>query len=280
MRIGRFSRRGDGEFWGLVDQHAGTVRRIDGALREWAADAAAEHLAKLPLDAEELALDDLRYLPPLEPGARVFGCGANYKIHLTRLGAEPPGSPVAFIKPDSAVIGHGAEISYPRTTEKLDYEIELVAVLAGSLAADGDPGRALLGFTVGNDVSARDAMSPFGGPDMYGMKSLDATSPLGPWIATPAELDGGTSPRTSLELRVNGERRQRDHTSQMIFTVDELLRYLDARTRLRCGDVVFTGTTAGVGLEDGRFLQPGDVVEAEIKGIGVLRNTVGAKEAR
>jgi 2-keto-4-pentenoate hydratase/2-oxohepta-3-ene-1,7-dioic acid hydratase in catechol pathway len=280
MRIGRFTRAADSPFWGLIDPTAGTVRRMGGALREWASDAAAERMASLPLEPAELALEDLRWLPPLEPGARVLGCGANYKIHLTRLGAEPPDQPVAFIKPDSAVIGHEAEISYPRTTEKLDYEVELVAMLAGPLSEGGDAGQALLGFTVGNDVSARDAMSPFGGPDMYGMKSLDATSPLGPWISTPAELAGGIRPQVGIALRVNGEERQRDHTSQMIFPVDVLLRYLDARTRLRCGDVMFTGTTAGVGLEDGRFLKPGDVVEAEIDGIGVLRNTVGPRPAR
>jgi 2-keto-4-pentenoate hydratase/2-oxohepta-3-ene-1,7-dioic acid hydratase in catechol pathway len=277
MQIGRFTRPGNEHFWGVVDMSAGTVRRVDGPLREWAADAAAERIASLPLSAPDLALEKLRALPPLEPGARVFGCGANYKSHLARLGAEPPGQPVAFIKPDSAIVGHETEISYPRTTEKLDFEIELVAVLAGS---PSDAGPTLLGFTVGNDVSARDAMSPFGGPDIYGMKSLDATTPLGPWISTPAELNGGTRPQVGIELRVNGEQRQRDHTSQMIFSVDELLHYLDARTRLRCGDVVFTGTTAGVALEDGRFLQPGDIVEAEIDGIGVLRNTVGRREAR
>jgi 2-keto-4-pentenoate hydratase/2-oxohepta-3-ene-1,7-dioic acid hydratase in catechol pathway len=277
MRIGRFTRPGDEHFWGAINMSAGTARRLAGPLREWAADAAAERVASLPLAGPDLALEELRTLPPLEPGARVLACGANYKSHLARLGAEPPGQPVAFIKPDSALVGHEAEISYPRTTEKLDFEIELVAVLAGS---PSDAGPTLLGFTVGNDVSARDAMSPFGGPDMYGMKSLDATTPLGPWVATPAELNGGTVPQVGIELRVNGERRQHDHTSQMIFSVDELLHYLDARTRLRCGDVVFTGTTAGVGLEDGRFLQPGDFVEAEIDGIGVLRNTVGPREAR
>ena len=103
------------------------------------------------------------------------------------------------------------------------------------------------------------------------------TSPVGPWIVTPAELGVTRQPQLDIRLRVNGEERQADNTRAMVWSVEEILAYVDERVKLRCGDIVFTGTTCGVGLEDGRFLQPDDVVEAEIEGIGALRNTVGAR---
>ncbi|WP_018636411.1 fumarylacetoacetate hydrolase family protein [Parafrankia elaeagni] len=269
MHIGRFaSADGTTWFWGLVDLSADTARRIVGPLHEWAAQAAAEQTP--PLTGADLPLATLRLLAPLAPGARVLGVGANYRAHLARFGVEPPKHPAAFIKPDSAIVDPGGEISYPATTSQLDYEVELVVIPTGRA---GEP---VLGYTIGNDVSARDAKN-LGGLDLFGMKALDATSPVGPWISTPAELGAGRQPEVELSLRVNGELRQRDNTGQMIWSVEEVLRYLDDRVALRSGDVVFTGTTAGVGLEDGRFLEPGDVVEAEIAGIGVLRNTVGKR---
>jgi 2-keto-4-pentenoate hydratase/2-oxohepta-3-ene-1,7-dioic acid hydratase in catechol pathway len=216
-------------------------------------------------------MEPLRLLAPVDPGARVFGVGANYLAHLEKLGVtEPPANPTAFIKPNSALTTPGGTIRYPPTTHQLDYEVELVIVLGGSAT---DP---LLGLTIGNDVSARDAKG-LGGLDLFSMKCLDGTTPVGPWIVTPAELGVAGQPQLDITLRVNGEQRQADNTRAMVFSVEKILAYVDERVELRCGDIVFTGTTCGVGLEDGRFLQPDDVVEAEIEGIGVLRNTVGAR---
>jgi 2-keto-4-pentenoate hydratase/2-oxohepta-3-ene-1,7-dioic acid hydratase in catechol pathway len=109
------------------------------------------------------------------------------------------------------------------------------------------------------------------------MKCLDGTSPVGPWMVTPGELGVTHQPQIDIKLRVNGEERQADNTRAMVWSVEDILAYVDARVELRCGDIVFTGTTCGVGLEDGRFLEPNDVVESEIEGIGVLRNTVGSR---
>jgi 2-keto-4-pentenoate hydratase/2-oxohepta-3-ene-1,7-dioic acid hydratase in catechol pathway len=136
----------------------------------------------------------------------------------------------------------------------------------------------VLGYTVGNDVSARDAQSSIGGLDLFTMKALDRSTPVGPWIATIDEFGGPAQPDVELRLRVNGEERQRDRTSNMLFGLDEVLAYVDARTSLAAGDLVFTGTTSGVGAEDGRYLEPGDVIEAEIERIGVLRNSVGPRQ--
>ena len=271
MRIGRFADTDNSWFWGLIDSGGEAVQRIAGEIGSWAEIAAAEDERGLPLTGEKEEMSRYRLLEPVDPGGRVFGVGANYMAHLERLGVtEPPPQPSAFMKPNSALVAPGAEIRYPRTTEQLDYEVELVVVMAGRESA--------LGYTIGNDVSARDAKGIVG-LDLFGMKALDATSPVGPWIVTPAELCPSGQPEVDIILRVNGEERQHDNTRAMVWSVPEILRYLNDRVELRCGDVVFTGTTAGVGLEDGRFLAPGDLVEAEISGIGVLSNTVGRRSA-
>jgi 2-keto-4-pentenoate hydratase/2-oxohepta-3-ene-1,7-dioic acid hydratase in catechol pathway len=133
----------------------------------------------------------------------------------------------------------------------------------------------ILGYCVGNDVSARDLQ--FGGSvtgmDMFSAKGLDDTSGIGPWITTRDEFGDG-HPDLELTLTVDGEVRQRDRTSSMVWGCAELVEYVAARSRLAPGDVVFTGTPAGVGHEDGRYLQRGQVVEATIEGLGTLRNRV------
>jgi 2-keto-4-pentenoate hydratase/2-oxohepta-3-ene-1,7-dioic acid hydratase in catechol pathway len=268
MRIGRFADTDGAEFWALIDPVGEKVRRIDGDITEWAPAVATEDVSALRL-RDPKPTGGLRPLAPVDPGARVFGVGANYLAHLQKLGVtDPPANPTAFTKPNSALTSPDGVIRYPPTTNQLDYEVELVVVLGGSAS---DP---LLGFTIGNDVSARDAKG-LGGLDLFSMKCLDGTTPVGPWIVTPAELGVTGQPQLDIRLRVNGELRQGDNTRAMVFSVGDILAYVNERVALRCGDIVFTGTTCGVGLEDGRFLQPGDVVEAEIEGIGVLRNTVG-----
>src|SRR6266576_1937198 len=177
MRLGRFVHKDD-PFWGLIDVEGETVRRIAGDLARWAPAAAAERAEELPL-AEEHRLDTLVTLSPVDDSGRVFGGGANYRAHLERLGVtELPPHPTAFMKPNSALIGPSGLIRYPSTTQQLDYEVELVVVMSG---ASTEP---LLGFTVGNDVSARDAKG-LGGLDLFSMKALDETTPVGPWITTP-----------------------------------------------------------------------------------------------
>jgi 2-keto-4-pentenoate hydratase/2-oxohepta-3-ene-1,7-dioic acid hydratase in catechol pathway len=174
----------------------------------------------------------------------------------------------------------GAEIRNPALTEQLDYEVELVVVMGAPvtpLSEDGVP--AVLGYTVGNDVSARDQRNELG-PDLVSMKSLDATTPIGPWITTLDELGAPAGLDVTIRCRVNGEIRQEDTTLHMLWQVPEILEFFRTRISLAPGDVIFTGTTCGVGLEDGRFLTGGDVLESEVEGVGVLRNTVGDRGAR
>lgn len=275
MKIGRFCREDGSAFWGRVDADADTVRQLDGDLATWAPAAMAG--LDVPVTGDSLDLAEVRTLAPLDPSGRVFGVGANYRSHVEGLGATLPDSPVAFVMPNSGVIGPDTEIRNPDLTKQLDYEVELVVVM-GHAPQRGEPmTRAVLGYTLGNDVSARDAWSPFGGPDLYGMKALDDKTPIGPWITTRDELGGDTQPVTEISLRVNGELRQNATTDDMIFGVEDILRFLDARTALRAGDIILTGTTGGVGREDGRFLDDGDRVEIDCPAIGWLRSTVGPK---
>jgi 2-keto-4-pentenoate hydratase/2-oxohepta-3-ene-1,7-dioic acid hydratase in catechol pathway len=269
MKICRYLVPGGPASWGRLVAGEQEVEVIDGPLAEWGPRAAR---GESPAGRVVLSRDQVRLIAPLEPRARIFGVGANYRVHVEAFGAAVPDEPVAFIKPESAIVGPDEPIAKPAVTERLDFEIELVAVLARSVEPGEDPLAAVLGFTIGNDISARDAPPVFGGPNLYAMKALDATTPLGPWLVTRDEVGG--EPALDMALRVNGEVRQQDNTSNMLVGIRRILDYLNRRTALRAGDVVFTGTTAGVGHEDGRYLDAGDVVEAEIERIGTLRNVV------
>lgn len=274
-----FAQDGKGEcFWVLESPEPDTLRRVRAPFERWAPHAALGQADALDLAPSCERWAGLRRLAPVNPAARVFGVGLNYLTHLTRLGRkEAPPHTIAYLKPASAIVDPDGEIQYPAMTAQLDYEVELVAVVAQPLGDAAQASSCLLGYTIGNDVSARDAGRQLGSLDLFTQKALDRTAPIGPCIATLDELGGAGQPQLDLSLHINGEQRQSDNSRQMIFPVDELLNYLDARVRLRPGDLIFTGSTCGVGLEDGRFLHVGDQIEAAIAGIGVLRNTVGPR---
>ncbi|KAB0496513.1 fumarylacetoacetate hydrolase family protein [Pseudomonas vancouverensis] len=273
MRLARVELAGQA-FWALIDAHDERLRRIDAPFAQWAGLGSELEPEALDLVGEWLPMSAARLLVPLETGARVFGVGLNYLSHLQRLGSDAPAHPLAYIKPESALVGAEDEIEYPPLTRQLDYEVELVAVVGRPLGAQPNASDCLLGYTVGNDISARDAGKQIGRLDLLTQKAMDRTTPVGPWIVTADELGIAGQPALDMRLSVNDELRQQDNTRQMIFALDELLNYLDARISLRPGDLVFTGSTHGVGLESGRFLQPGDRIEADIQGIGRLRNTI------
>ena len=169
-------------------------------------------------------------------------------------------------------------IRYPGITDCLDYEVELVAVI-GSVTFDPDnPWGGILGYAVGNDVSARDLQfaKSVTGMDIFSAKSLKATSPVGPWIVTRDEA-GDAKPDLMMTLSVNGELRQHASTADMAWDVAALLAYVDSRAGVGCGDLLFTGSPEGIGHTTGRYLQPGDVVEAAIEGLGAQRNIVSPR---
>jgi 2-keto-4-pentenoate hydratase/2-oxohepta-3-ene-1,7-dioic acid hydratase in catechol pathway len=278
LKIGRCY-DGATTFWAIVDVVAGTARPLLGGLAAWAPALTASPGAPLPWRGDVLALADLRLLAPVEPTAKIIAAGATYAKHVDGLGLQMPKHPAAFLRPYASLIGPDEEIVYPAITRQLDYEAELVVIVGATRIEDRSHAeRSILGYTVGNDVSARDLQ--FGGSitgmDMFSAKALDRTGGVGPWIVTRDEF-GDSHPDVEIRLTVDGELRQKDRTSSMAWGVGQLLAYVDARSALTCGDVMFTGTMAGVAHETGRYLEPGQVVTVTIDEIGSLRNTVGAR---
>jgi 2-keto-4-pentenoate hydratase/2-oxohepta-3-ene-1,7-dioic acid hydratase in catechol pathway len=219
-----------------------------------------------------------RILAPLRPPI-VLAIGRNYKAHAAETGSAPPDNPVLFYKNPGAVIGPGDAIRIPphcMDPPQVDYEVELAVVL-GSTARDVKVEDALdhvLGYTIGNDVSARRWQRKLG-QWCYG-KGFDTFCPLGPCIATRDEIPDPQKLR--LTTRIDGEVMQDATTADMIFPVAELISFLSRGTTLLPGTVILTGTPEGVGFarKPPVWLQPGMTVEMEIEGIGVLRNPVEA----
>ena len=215
-------------------------------------------------------LSELRVLAPVEP-SKTIGVGLNYTSHIKEMGHATPEFPMLFMKPPTTVISPGEPIVYPRGGEKVEYEAELAAVI-GKPARHVSEESALdyvLGYTCGNDVSER--VVQFAEMKMGAIlvgKGFDTFCPLGPVIAT------GLDP-TNLDViaRLNGELRQNANTSDLLFSVAKLVSYISDSMLLLPGDVIMTGTPSGVGP-----IAPGDVVEIEISGVGVLRNPVVAEE--
>ena len=219
--------------------------------------------AKAKFTGKSFPLNDVRLLSPVMPG-KVIGVGLNYLDHITELNHHVPTEPVIFLKPTSSVIGTYSHIIYPGNSTRVDYEAEL-AVVIGEVARHVAPETALRkvwGYTCGNDVTARDLQARDG--QWTRAKSFDTFCPLGPWVETELKPDG-----LEIIARVNGEVRQRSHTSKMIFDVAHLVAFISEVMTLNPGDVILTGTPSGVGQ-----LQVGDEICVEIEGIGVLKNDV------
>jgi 2-keto-4-pentenoate hydratase/2-oxohepta-3-ene-1,7-dioic acid hydratase in catechol pathway len=203
---------------------------------------------------------------------KIVAIGLNYMDHVRESGATPPEKPLVFTKFTTAVIGDGDEIRIPRAiTERVDWEVELAVVIDRDAkdVAEADALSYVRGYTVANDVSARDVQ--FADGQWVRAKSLDTFCPLG------SELVQVEDPQNlKLVTRVNGEVMQDSNTSEMIFGVAELISFCSHSFTLEAGDVILTGTPWGCGefMEPKRSLKDGDVVECEIEGIGILRNPV------
>ncbi|MDD5447635.1 MAG: fumarylacetoacetate hydrolase family protein [Actinomycetota bacterium] len=208
---------------------------------------------------EEIPLGDVDILPPVIP-TKIVGVGLNYKDHAEELKMEPPPEPVLFLKAPSTLIGSRGNVFFPPQTDRLEYEAELAVVISKE-AKDVLRGKAreyVLGYTCALDMTARDLQST--DIQWTRSKSFDTFCPIGPWVET--ELDPGD---LSIELRLNGEVKQSSRTSEMLTPIDELVSYISSVMTLFPGDVILTGTPAGVGQ-----VSPGDHLEVEIEGIGTL----------
>ncbi len=217
---------------------------------------------------EAFPLEEVKLLAPCEP-TKIIALGLNYRDHAAEFGREVPQEPLIFLKPSTAVIGPDTGIVYPTMSRRVDYEAEL-AVVIGRTARRVPEEKALdyvLGYTCFNDVTARDLQKKDG--LFTRAKGFDTFAPLGPWIETEiADPDSLT-----VEAYLNGERRQHSNTSNMVFGVRRLISFISCIMTLLPGDVIATGTPAGVGP-----MQVGDLVEVRVEGIGSLSNRVVSEE--
>jgi 2-keto-4-pentenoate hydratase/2-oxohepta-3-ene-1,7-dioic acid hydratase in catechol pathway len=218
---------------------------------------------------ENLPVDSTPLLPPCEP-SKIVCVGRNYREHASELGNAPPKEPLIFLKPPSAVLATGAAIVLPPISQRVDYEGELAVVIGSRcshLRTGEDIRPYIFGFTCLNDVTARDLQQQDG--QWTRGKGFDSFCPFGPWIETAPQK--GDKPWHGLGIRttVNGEIRQQGNTADFIFSLEEILLWITAVMTLEPGDIVSTGTPAGVGP-----LHAGDRVAVTVEGIGTLENSV------
>ncbi len=233
-------------------------------------DAVVAQLEGIPFDGvretgERTPLSDVTLLAPVEP-SKVVAFGRNYAEHAKELGNEVPAIPIVFLKPSTAVVGPDAEVEYPALTSDLHYEGELAVVIGRRCKAVPveDVAGVVLGYTVANDLTMRDIQKSEG--QWTRGKGFDGACPLGPWVET--ELDPSA---LSLRSSVNGELRQDGTTADMLRNVAECVSWVSQAMTLLPGDVVLTGTPAGVGS-----LSRGDTIEVTVEGIGTLRTRIAA----
>ncbi|MFD2238157.1 fumarylacetoacetate hydrolase family protein [Aureimonas populi] len=262
---------------GLLDAR-GEVRDLSGVVADIGCETLSdEGLARLAaLDAASLPLADAGRIGPCVARAGKFICvGLNYADHAREAGKEPPAEPILFMKATSAICGPNDDIEIPRASLKADWEVELGVVIGkrAKYVGEGDALEHVAGYCVVNDVSERAFQSERGGQWTKG-KSHDTFGPLGPWLVTRDEVPDPQSLR--LWLDVDGVRRQDGTTADMIFKVAVLISYISQFMTLQPGDVIATGTPAGVGMglrPEPVFLRPGQRIDLGIEGLGEQHQT-------
>ena len=250
MRIFRFSYRNKIR-WGILREE--NLYPVCGSIFE-----------DFRVEEKGIPIGSVRLLAPVVP-SKIVAVGVNYRDHAQEMGRPMPEEPLLFLKPSSAVIGPGEKIVYPGVSSRVDYEGELAVVIkreARQLAENSDISLFVLGYTCFNDVTARDLQRKDG--QFTRAKSFDTFAPIGPCIATDVDPT-----RLRIKTFLNGKLRQSATTRNMIFPIPYLIRFISQIMTLYPGDVITTGTPAGVGP-----MQPGDRVDIQIEGIGTLSNTV------
>ncbi|WP_310527277.1 fumarylacetoacetate hydrolase family protein [Nocardioides sp.] len=269
MRIARFT-AGDEPMYGVV---TGEVDEFG----QPAEDTIVVALAGDPLYVgvkildQEFKLADVRLLAPVLPRSKVIGIGRNYAAHAAEMGSDVPTEPLMFIKPNTSVVGPGDPIFYPAQSSNVHFEGEL-AVVIGRICRDVPPQQAtdvIYGYTIANDVTARDLQQS--DVQFTRAKGFDSFCPLGPWIET--DLDPQTfADGVRIQTHLNGDLKQDGSTSDLIFDIPTLIAYVSSVMTLLPGDVILTGTPAGVGP-----MEVGDEVEVSIAGLGTLTNQVASR---
>lgn len=260
---------GDGGWYDAERVSGGAVSADPmSALRS--ADALSAASSTLATATADGSLTEADVRAPVPAPQKVFGVGLNYAGHAAESGVDLPENPVVFTKFPSCIVGPTAEVELRSTAG--DYEVELVVVIGGP-TRDVAPENAwdhVLGLTVGQDISDR-ALQFAAKPAHFDLgKSRDTYGPIGPVVVSTDLFDDPTD--LALRCSVNGEQRQSDRTSNLIFSVAHLVSYLSAVMTLDTGDLIFTGTPEGVGVSSRTFLEPGDVITSTIDGIGTMTN--------
>jgi 2-keto-4-pentenoate hydratase/2-oxohepta-3-ene-1,7-dioic acid hydratase in catechol pathway len=280
MRLVSFEHAGSPGAGVLIDEQVVTLdalqapaRTVRGLLSALDSEQLDELAAQARASAARIPVAELTLGPPVGDPAKIVCLGLNYRDHARESGQEIPGDPIWFAKFENSLVGHGADIVLPRACpDAVDYEVEL-AVVIGRTATRVDRGDALqyvAGAMVLNDVSARDLQ--FLTSQWGAGKAIDTFAPCGPALVTLDELGDIQSLR--LSTRVNGRTVQDGTTADQIFPVADAIAWLSRTMTLQPGDIIATGTPAGVGASSGTFLRDGDLVEVELEGVGTVANRV------
>lgn len=278
MKLARF-RTEDRTSWGLVLEEKGVLVEAPAALRSSemirvlteSGSELAQYFSAPPL--RQLPLEQLTLLPPVALPGRILCVGLNYRAHVEEVGREMPRHPSIFLRAGDTLLGHNGEVPMPEVSECLDYEGELALVIGrgGSRIAQTEALTHIAGYTCFNDISVRDWQKQ----SVTAGKNFPGTAPCGPWLTTADAV--GNAETLVISTRLNGREVQRDQVSNMTYTLPALIAYLSTIAPLKCGDIIATGTPAGVG--SGRtppvWMRPGDRVEVTISKVGTLTNTVG-----
>ena len=279
MKLVRYGRAG-AEKPGVIDA-AGALRDLSRVVKDIAPDALSpaglKRLRGAKIDRLPIVRGHPRLGYPLAAIGKMICIGLNYSDHAREVGRPAPDEPTLFIKANSALNGPYDPIVRPPGASKLDYEVELAAVIGRDArnVSETDAMKHVAAYTIVDDVSERAFQMERGGTTTKG-KSADTFAPVGPWLVTADEV--GDPQSLEVWTTVNGEARQRGDTKDMIFSVRALVAYVSQFMSLRAGDLISTGTPAGVahGMKPPRYLQPGDVVEMGITRLGAQKNRIVA----
>ena len=277
LRLVRFGPLGD-ERPGIIDEQNrihDLSAFIDDITPDQLSDAALEEIATIPINQLPLVQGDPRIGVPLTGIGKIVAIGFNYVNHAAEMAVELPSEPLVFMKATSALTGPFDNIIQPRNGHKLDYESELVVVIGrrAQYINEEEVFDYIAGFTVGHDVSERAFQRERGGQFTKG-KSGDTFAPVGPYLVTRDMIKDVQN--LSIWSEVNGEKRQQGNTTDMVFGVREIVSHLSQFMTLNPGDIIFTGTPAGVGdgMNPPTYLKPDDVVRVGVEGLGAQRQTI------
>ena len=276
MKLLSFNRAGADSFGAVVDGGVIDLKPLLGGdfadLKAVLQEGALDRVAGAATGAADFALGEITFLPVLPEPGKIVCVGRNYADHAQEMGMDLPPNPGLFIKLPGALAGHEQDILRPRVSECFDFEAELAFVIGrpGRYIAEADAFDHIAGYTILNDGSIRDWQRD----NVIAGKNFPRTSGFGPWLVTADDMPDPS--RLSVVSRLNGTTMQDGNTSDLIYAIPRIVNYISSFTELAPGDVISTGSPAGVGAgrEPPLWMKPGDVIEVEIEGIGVLRNRV------